>query len=95
MSAWLVLRERFAVGEGVFVEMVVWRVASPVDGSAHDFKYRLALIRDETCVLRYDNEAGKGDHKHLGRREAPYRFVDLDTLQSDFWEDVATCLREP
>ena len=59
-------------------------------GSAHRFKYRLALVSDGVCVLRYDNEAGKGDHKHVGERERPYRFVDLPTLQTDFWKDVAT-----
>ncbi|MGE0408099.1 MAG: DUF6516 family protein [Amphiplicatus sp.] len=39
-------------------------------------------------MLRYDNEAGKGDHKHVGEREAFYRFVDVETLQADFWADV-------
>ena len=40
--------------------------------------------------LRYDNEAGKGDHKHVGEREVPYCFTDLATLQADFWKDVET-----
>ena len=40
------------------------------------------------CVLLYDNEAGKGDHKHVGERKAAYRFNDLDQLQADFWQDV-------
>jgi predicted transcriptional regulator len=39
-------------------------------------------------VLRYDNEAGKGDHRHIGRREFAYDFVDLDQLKVDFWRDV-------
>lgn len=39
-------------------------------------------------MLRYDNEAGKGDHKHVGDREEPYDFVDTDTLISDFYGDV-------
>jgi hypothetical protein len=38
--------------------------------------------------LRYDNEAGKGDHKHVGERETPCRFGDVATLQADFWKDV-------
>jgi hypothetical protein len=25
----------------------------------------LAYIANQRCVLRFDNEAGKGDHKHL------------------------------
>jgi hypothetical protein len=36
------------------------------------------------CVLRYANEAGKGDHKHVDGTEVPYRFTDLDRLQTDF-----------
>jgi Family of unknown function (DUF6516) len=71
-----------------FVEMVVWRGPDPVPGSRHRFKYRLAFIVEGACVLRYDNEAGKGDHRHWKGREAPYNFADLDTLQADFWRDV-------
>lgn len=40
------------------------------------------------CVLRYDNEAGKGDHKHLNGREFAYRFTSVQTLLIDFWRDV-------
>jgi hypothetical protein len=60
----------------------------PVRGSAHLYKYRLALIVDDVCVLRYDNEAGKGDHKHLGNRQLAYDFRSVDDLQIDFWKDV-------
>ena len=45
------------------------------------------------CVLRYDNEAGKGDHKHIGGREYPYAFSDIETLQVDFWMDAETWLK--
>jgi hypothetical protein len=34
---------------------------------AHELWYRLALVVGGKCVLRYDNEAGKGDHRHVGR----------------------------
>jgi len=84
----LLLRERLWLAEGLKVEPVIWQVPEPVTGSSHGFKYRLALISNRVCVLRYDNEAGKGDHKHLGDEEVPYDFVDLDTLQADFRSDV-------
>lgn len=61
---------------------------APVSGSPHPFKYRLALVVDEICVLRYDNEAGKGDHKHLSAHEVPYNFTTLDQLVDDFCADV-------
>ena len=41
------------------------------------------------CVLRYDNEAGKGDHKHLGETEVPYNFTTLEQLVADFWDEVS------
>ncbi len=88
MKAELLLRERLALSGTAFVETIVWRLPGPMRGSAHAFKYRLALISDGVCVLRYDNEAGKGDHKHIGETEAPYRFADLELLQADFWSDV-------
>jgi hypothetical protein len=90
MEAELLFRKRESLSETAFIEMVIWRVLEPVRGSAHDFKYRLALVSDGVCMLRYDNEAGKGDHKHVGSREMPYRFADLTTLQADFWKDVTT-----
>jgi len=41
------------------------------------------------CVVRFDNEAGKGDHRHVGGREMPYVFQSLDKLQFDFWSEVS------
>jgi hypothetical protein len=89
MEAELLFRKRESLSETAFVEMVIWRVPDSVRGSVHGFKYRLTLVSEGACVLRYDNEAGKGDHKHLGERQVPYRFVDLATLQADFWTDIA------
>lgn len=94
MKATLLFRERIGVTEATFVELVAWHVPSPVRGSAHHFKYRIALVSDGECVLRYDNEAGKGDHRHWGGKEAPYAFRDLKTLQADFWKDVAAWLEK-
>jgi len=88
VDAELLLRQRIALSETAFVETVIWRVPIQAPGSGHGFKYRLALVAEEVCVLRYDNETGKGDHKHIEGRELPYRFVDLELLQADFWADV-------
>lgn len=88
MRAVLLLKERRVLGEGRFADIVIWRVPKPVPGSVHGFKYRLALIVDDVCVLRFDNEAGKGDHKHMGERQVPYDFTTLDRLVTDFWQAV-------
>lgn len=71
------------------VEMTIRSVPRPLAGSRHGYKYRLACVLDEACVLRYDNEAGKGDHKHLGEREVPYTFTTLDQLVDDFLANAA------
>lgn len=88
MEAELLFRKREVLSEAAFVEMVIWRVPDPVRGSGHGFKYRLALVVDGVCLLRYDNEAGKGDHRHVGECEVPYLFTDLPTVLADFWKDV-------
>jgi Family of unknown function (DUF6516) len=88
MQAELLIDDRYDLSPHVFVEMVVWRLPRPAPESRHRFKYRLALVVDGICVLRYDNEAGKGDHKHMRGKEKPYNFADLETLQADFWRDV-------
>lgn len=93
-KAVLLLRRRLVLDEMAFVELVVWQVPEPVRGSSHDFKYRLALVAEGRCILRYDNEAGKGDHKHLGSIEVPYAFRGLERLQADFWVDVEEWLEE-
>lgn len=76
------------IADNAAVELVIWELPSPLRGSSHLYKYRLALIVDDVCVLRYDNEAGKGDHKHLGNRQVPYDFRSVADLQVDFWKDV-------
>jgi Family of unknown function (DUF6516) len=88
MKATSIMRERISLDDVSFVELVVWKLPKPLTGSAHDFKYRLAFVSDDICVVRYDNEAGKGDHKHLGEVESDYIFRGLVQLQRDFWDDV-------
>ncbi|HBA72381.1 MAG: hypothetical protein A2X82_07165 [Geobacteraceae bacterium GWC2_55_20] len=90
MHADLLLNQRQTISEKAFVEMVVWRLGSPLPGSGHSFKYRLALVVNGVCVLRYDNESGKGDHKHIGKMETPYAFSTPKALLDDFWNDVDT-----
>jgi hypothetical protein len=51
-------------------------------------------VANGVCVLRCDNEAGKGDYKHVEDKEFPYRFLDVDTLLNDFRSDVKGWLDE-
>ncbi|MEQ1495795.1 MAG: DUF6516 family protein [Novosphingobium sp.] len=88
MNAALVLRQRAELDANTFFEIVVWRLPRPLAGSRHDYKYRLALVSDNICVLRFDNEAGKGDHKHLDGLEVEYSFEGIDQLLTDFFGEI-------
>lgn len=87
-TALLLLEERRDIAEDRFIELVVWQVPQPVRASTHQFKYRLAFVINGLCVLRYDNEAGKGDHRHVGAVESPYTFTTPEQLYSDFMTEV-------
>ncbi|MDP1649491.1 MAG: DUF6516 family protein [Rubrivivax sp.] len=86
-DATLVLRTRDAYAGGS-IEIVVWAVPKPVPPSDHGFKYRLVFVRGGERVVGYDNERGKGDHRHVGTAQKPYTFVDVPTLLADFMRDV-------
>jgi hypothetical protein len=88
MKARELFNRRVLVSEDAFTELVLWEVPEPLSGSGHHYKYRLAFVVAGACVLRYDNEAGKGDHKHVRGKEVKYRFVSVDMLVADFFEDV-------
>lgn len=94
MKATLLTRNRIAYAEASFAEVVVWHVPEPLAGSTHPYKYRLAFVVDGVCVLRYDNESGKGDHRHALAKETRYRFISLDKLFADFERDVRRILDE-
>jgi len=88
MKAVLIIRQRLNYTDGAILDIKVWEVPAPVPPSGHRFKYSLFYGRAGERIVGYDNERGKGDHRHLGPDELPYRFVDLDTLLDDFGHDV-------
>jgi hypothetical protein len=94
MKAMLLMRTRIAYAESAFAELVLWRVPKPLAGSTHAFKYRLAYVVDGLCVVRYDNEVGKGDHRHFAGKESAYQFETPDKLIADFQRDIARWNRE-
>ncbi len=94
MKAVELVRTRVVDSETSFAEMVLWRLPVPVDGSTHSFKYRLAYVVNGVCVLRYDNEIGKGYHRHFGGKESACAFKSPDKLMADFQRDIARWNRE-
>ncbi len=67
---------------------MIWQVPQPVPPSEHPYKYRLVYVVDGERVVGYDNERGKGDHKHLLGAELPYTFTGPDQLMTDFLADI-------
>lgn len=74
---------------GGVVEINIWRVSEPVPPCGHHYKYRLVFVVEGRRLVGFDNERGKGDHRHDRGREHPYRFIDIETLLNDFWQAVA------
>ena len=48
----------------MMLEMVLREVSGPVRGSEHGLKYSLFYGAEKARLIGYDNEAGKGDHRH-------------------------------
>ncbi len=94
MKAKAIINRRVTVAENAFAELAVWALDGSVPPCGHPYKYRLAFVVDGMCVLRYDNERGKGDHRHIGAAEAVYAFEDVDRLVADFFNDVKEWLSE-
>jgi hypothetical protein len=88
MKAEMLFHQRVDYDDGAIVEMVIWRVPLLVPPSTHGLKYSLFYGRPGARMVGYDNERGKGDHRHLQGAETAYRFTTVEQLMSDFWSDV-------
>ena len=94
MQARLIYRERFIYSDGAIREMVLWQLPKRTSERPHGLKYRLYYgLADGTCIVRYDNETGKRDHRHTEDREERYRFKDVETLLADFLADIEKARR--
>ena len=74
--------------DGSAIHLVIWELDAPLAPCRHPYKYRLAYVVDGVCVVRYDNERGKGDHRHVGEVEQDYVFSTPRQLVADFMTDV-------
>lgn len=89
MPAELITKFKSVNPDGSLLELVVWRVPSPVPPTNHGFKYRAVYVVEGRRVVGFDNERGKGDHCHLDGAELPYVFEGVDKLIEDFIAAVA------
>ena len=74
--------------DGSAIHLVIWELEAPLAPCRHPYKYRLAYVVDGVCVVRYDNERGKGVHRHVGEVEQDYVFSTPRQLVADFMTDV-------
>jgi hypothetical protein len=88
MPAILLARAKEVRDDGSIVEVVIWELPAPVPPCLHPFKYRLYFGSANACRVRYDNERGKGDHRHVGAEEHDYVFRSIEQLLEDFRSDV-------
>lgn len=88
-KARLIHRSKLIYPDGAIREMVIWELPRTTRGRKHSLKYRLYYGNLEgECLIRYDNETGKGDHQHIHNREMPYLFISVEQLISDFQKDI-------
>ena len=93
MASTLILSHK-KIKNGIIIELVVWEAIPAIPGCEHPFNYRFFCGREKTgkCLVRYDNERGKGDHRHWRGGEAPYPFSKPEALFADFEQDVREVL---
>ena len=95
MAARLLYREKYIYADGAIREMVLWQLPQKTPDRPHGLKYRLYYgLGDGTGLVRFDNESGKGDHKHVGSQEENYHFNDVETLVADFLAEIEKARRK-
>jgi len=81
--------DKMVLADGRLIQRLVWRLPETTVDRPHGLKYRLYCGKEGRCIVRYDNETGKGDHVHYGEEdEHPYRFISLERLIMDFHTDI-------
>lgn len=88
MKALLALHDKQVLPDGAIVEMKIWTVATRVAGSAHKLQYSLFYGTKGKRLVCYDNERGKGDHRHIRDHQERYVFKTVELLMADFLTDV-------
>lgn len=89
MKAELLFRDKFVYADGAIREMTLWKLLIADEERPHGLKYSLYYGSDGTRVVGYDNERGKGDHRHYREREEKYEFESVEKLIQDFRDDIA------
>jgi hypothetical protein len=88
MKARLAFHDKQVLADGSIVEMKIWELPESTAGSKHRLKYSLFYGMPGRRLVGYDNERGKGDHRHIQGKEDAYAFSTPEQLIEDFLADV-------
>lgn len=87
-QASLIENRKAVLDTGAIIQIRIWLLPRATRERPHRLKYSLFYGRRGERIIGYDNEAGKGDHRHYRDREEAYTFVSLARLVADFEADV-------
>ena len=88
MKAHRIFYDKAVLADGAIVEMTIWQLPKASSERPHGLKYSLFYGGPDGRIVGYDNESGKGDHKHIRDVETRYKFIDVETMVADFLADV-------
>lgn len=88
MRARLLFHRKTRYDDGAIRDMKIWQLPAPGGERPHRLKYSLYYGKDDKRLVGYDNERGKGDHRHYDDQEQPYAFTTVARLLADFDADI-------
>ena len=88
MKAVRIFYDKTVLPDGAIVQMTIWQLPRSTSERPHGPKYSLFYGGPNGRIVGYDNESGKGDHKHIRDVETRYKFIDAETMVADFLADV-------
>lgn len=93
MKAVLLFKDKYVYRDGAIREMTIWRLPAADTERPHGLKCRLYYGQSGQCLVRYDNERGKGDHRHYrdgegNEQEEGYAWISVQQLMTDFKGDI-------
>ncbi len=86
--ATLIINRKAVFANGAIIQLKIWRLPAASKERPHGLKYSLFYGRPGERIVGYDNETGKGDHRHYRNSEEFYNFKSLTQLIINFESDV-------
>ena len=88
MKAAKIFYDKVIFSDGAIVHMIIWQLPRSTQERPHGLKYSLFYGGQDGHIVGYDNESGKGDHKHIRDVQTRYKFVNVEAMVTDFLADV-------